>query len=49
MARIEEMVINVRFKITLWDCIKLRISGLSKNIESIDSVGKVQSIRYRYK
>lgn len=49
MAKVEEMIIKVRFKMTLWDCIKLRISGLSRNVESIDSVGKVQSIRYRYK
>ena len=43
------MIINVRFKMTLWDCIKLRISGLSQNVESIDSIGEVQSISFKPK
>lgn len=44
-----EILISVRFKMSLWDCIKLRISGLSRNVESIDSIGQAQSIKYRYK
>ena len=44
-----EIEISIRFKMSLWDCIKLRISGLSRNVESIDSIGQAQSIKYRYK
>lgn len=47
MAKVESVEIKVRFKMPLWDCVKLRISGLFKNIESINTVGEVQTIQFK--
>lgn len=40
-----EIIISIRFKMPLWDCIKLRISGLDNVIDTIDHVGNSGKIK----
>lgn len=42
-----EIIISIRFKMPLWDCIKLRISGLNNVIDTIDQVGQVSKIKMK--
>ena len=45
------VTVNVKcipeIKISLWDAIKIRISGIYKNIDTITTVGKITKIKYK--
>ena len=41
--------INVMVKMSLWQAIKIRISGVFKNAESFEQVGDCIQIKYRSK
>lgn len=51
MAEIKGSTIAIKIilGISLWDAIKLRISGIYKNIEKIKSIGDVSIITFRNK
>lgn len=44
-----EAKINVTVKMSLWQAIKIRISGIFKNAESFEQVGELTQIKYRSK
>ena len=47
MARITDIKINVKVNLNLWSAIKLRIAGLGKYIDKIETVGRYSIIKFK--
>lgn len=42
-------IINVKVKFSMWDALKIRVSGIFKNAESFKQVGDVIKVIYKTK
>ena len=50
MAKVEETIkikVVPEIKMTLWQAVKIRISGIYKNLEHIEQIGDVLKVTYR--
>lgn len=47
MKNKSEIVIKIKFNLSFWDCLKLRLSGLYDKLENLDTVGDVSCLKFK--